>query len=106
MLKLNKNNKAEQAKCKAILDDLRARGNFFHNMKVVKVGGELVVWRRPKIHDVADVTDYRPCPYCLAFVSKKEMWCHMKPCPASTKDHGKSLKKSELLLFPNKYSEY
>lgn len=75
-------------------------------MKVLKVGGELIVWRGPKIHDVLDVTDYRLCPYCLVFITKKEMWHHMKRCPATTGEYdGKSLKKSELLLFPNKYSE-
>ena len=103
-MELNKNGKGEQAKRKAILDNLRTRGNFFQKVKALRVGGELIVWRRPTVHDVIDVTGYRPCPYCFVFVTKKEMWRHVKRCPANTgEDDGKSLKKSELLLFPNKY---
>ena len=75
-------------------------------MKVLIVRGELIVWSRPTTHDVIDVTDYRRCPYCLAFVIKKEMWRDVKLRPANTgEDDSKSLKKSELLLFPNKYYE-
>ena len=29
------------------LDELRGRGDFHKNMKVLRTGGELVVWRRP-----------------------------------------------------------
>ena len=85
-MKLNNKNKGKQGKRKTILDNFRARGNFFHNMKVVKVRGELIVWRRPIVHDVVEVTDYRLCPYSLAFITKKEMWRHAKRCPGSTRE--------------------
>ena len=56
----------------------------FYNMKVLKVGAWLIVWRMLTVHDVVDVTDYRQCSYCFAFVTKKEMRHHGKLGPAKT----------------------
>lgn len=75
-------------------------------MKMLKVGWELIVRKKPVVHDVVDVTDWRSCPYCLVFITNKEMWYHVKRYPANIGEYDcKSLKKLELLLFPNKYFE-
>ena len=52
---------------------LRNLGNFRHDMKILKVGGELAVWRRPSEHDMVDPASYRPCPQCFGFATKTEM---------------------------------
>ena len=38
------------SKDKKQLDLLRFKGDFHHNKKVLKTGGELLVWRRPGMH--------------------------------------------------------
>ena len=48
-------------------DDLRRRGNFGHNTKVIKKGsGRVVPYKRP-VNDT-DVTNYIPCSGCLPFI--------------------------------------
>ena len=84
---------------------LRNLGNFHHNMKIVKVDGELAVWRRPSEH-VVDPASYRPCPHCLGFVTKTEMWRHAKHCKfkdPNQKNQDCSMQ-SDLIFFINKVS--
>ena len=97
---------AEERKKRLILfEKLRHRGNFHRNMKILKIGGELVVWRRPAYGSVVNVSDYTPCPNCFAFVCKSEMWRHVHNCVAKNDNNQTSaLRRSELLLHPNKYS--
>ena len=63
------------------LDELRGRGDFHKNMKVLRTGDELVVWRRPSPEMIVKATDYLPCEHCLIFVTKAELWRHRKKCP-------------------------
>ena len=62
------------------LDLMRFKGDFYHNMKVLRNGGGLIVWRRPVPEDIVSHHDYVPCVHCLAFVTKQEMWPHAKTC--------------------------
>ena len=55
------------------LDELRYRGDYYHNMVTLKTGGDLVVCRRPKETAAVNVSDYVPCKFCLAFITKAEM---------------------------------
>ena len=62
------------------LDLLQFKGDFHHNTKVLKIGGEMLVWRRPGFAETVNYLDYVPCPDCLVFVTKSEMWRHAKTC--------------------------
>ena len=55
------------------LDELRRKGDFHRNMKVPRIGGEFVVWRRASIDMIVDCKDYLPCEHCLVFVTRKEL---------------------------------
>lgn len=89
---------------KKMLDLLRTQGNFYHNVAVLRTGGTLVVARRPSEKESVNISDYVPCEFCLAFVTKAELWRHVKTCSHS-KNVRSSVKKSELLLHPNKCSD-
>ena len=107
ILALGLTSKEGKKKRRQLLDDIRRRGDFQHNMKVLRTGGELVVWRRPAECDVVRVEDYKPCPYCTVFVTVKELWRHARTCDKNhNQEHGTNIvRKAELLLFPNKYAE-
>ena len=64
-------------------DDLRNKGNFNHNIEVLKEGyGELIVKRCPP-GNVA-YTEFLPCGHCLNFYSRKDLHRHVKKCPKRT----------------------
>ena len=86
-------------------DLLRYKGDYYHNLKILKIGGELVVWRRPAPDSIVDVKDYVPCEYCLVFITKKEMWRHSRKCPMRKDGNACSLKNSEMLLYPSLYCD-
>ena len=61
-------------------------------MKVLMSGGELVVWRRPIAEDVVNVEDFKPCPYCTAFLTMDELWRHAKTCEKNiNQEHSSNL---------------
>ena len=68
-------------------DYLRFKGDYHHNIKIMRTGGELVVWRRPNQNAVVQISEYIPCEFCLAFITKSEIWRHSKSC--SLKEEGK-----------------
>ena len=86
-----------------MLNDLQCRGDFQHNMKVLKTGGELAVLRRPATSNIVNVKDYKPCPYCTVFVTIAELWSHTKTCEKNVhQEHNSNVaKKADLLCFPN-----
>ena len=63
---------------KAQLELLRHRGNFYHNERVISTGkGELIISRRPaKSDNTSEVDDFTPCPQCLGYVKKTNLWRH------------------------------
>ena len=55
---------------------LKNRGNFLHNLAILKEKkGNLVVVRRPD-DDQSDASRYLPCPHCMGFFSKYDLWRH------------------------------
>ena len=86
------------------LDVLRYRGDFHQNMKVLKTGGELVVWRRPSTGDIVNYRDFLPCTHCLVFVTKLEMWRHLQTCKHKMKTNNNDIiARSKVLLYPNQH---
>lgn len=64
---------------KALLEELRNKGDFEHNAKVLKKGrGQLVTWRQPSVD--ASVKDYLPCTYCYGMFAKKQLFRHHFSC--------------------------
>jgi len=101
------------------LDILRFKGDLAHNITVLKVGGELNVWRRPNEEGIS-YQMFTPCTFCLAFVQKHKLWRHAAVCPlnekrgqaGSPKEEGNRRKfrqESQMLLFSStdaRASEY
>ncbi|XP_066928482.1 uncharacterized protein [Clytia hemisphaerica] len=86
--------------------ELRGRGNFYHNIKVLKTGGDLVVWRRPSVDEIVNVKDYIPCKYCLSFLLQSDMWKHVKSCPLKHEEAREKdlVIEAKCLLYPNRFS--
>ncbi|XP_069031683.1 uncharacterized protein [Embiotoca jacksoni] len=62
-----------------LLEHLRCRGNYLHNIEVIRQGsGEIVPWRQPS-EDV-DARNYLPCPLCLGFFLRSDLWKHQVSC--------------------------
>ncbi|XP_062420867.1 uncharacterized protein LOC119223653 isoform X3 [Pungitius pungitius] len=62
-----------------LLEHLRCRGNYMHNIEVIRQGtGEIVPWRQPS-EDV-DARNYLPCPICLGFFLRADLWKHQASC--------------------------
>lgn len=76
-----------------VLEQLRKKGNYQHNVEVLKSGsGELITCKRPtKDHSVGM---YLPCQYCLAFYIRHELWKHEKHCKMRTNDNPVCLKRT------------
>lgn len=64
---------------KVLLDQLRNKGDFKHNTKVLKKGkGQLVTCKQPSYNTC--VEDYLPCTCCYGMFVKKELWKHQSSC--------------------------
>ncbi|KAM9414359.1 uncharacterized protein KZ484_023550 [Pholidichthys leucotaenia] len=62
-----------------LLEHLRCRGNYLHNIEVIRQGsGEIVPWRRPS--EEMDARKYLPCPLCLGFFLRADLWKHQVSC--------------------------
>ena len=58
---------------------LKNRGNYHHNMEVVKKGsGLFMVTRRPPPGQQISHDDYVPCPQCFEFLQKQMFKRHVK----------------------------
>ena len=55
------------------LDRIRLKGDFYHNLKVLKCGGVLKVIRRPNQFENISYRQFVPCKHCLGFVQKHEL---------------------------------
>ena len=105
---LKEDKKSEESKAeknKKFLE-LRGKGDFHHNIKVLKTGGELVVWRRPGEHDIVSVKDYVPCKFCLSFLMKVDMWKHVQSCLLRKEEYNEKdlVIEARLILYPNQFS--
>lgn len=97
--------KGSKERAKA-LEKIRLKGNYHHNAKVVSSGkGELIVKKRPSEGDNNEVKDYLPCPNCLGFSKKTELWRHVKICPFKNTNEDKIvthnvISESRMMLLP------
>lgn len=86
------------------LEVLRLKGNYYHNMKVIKCGGVLKVFRRPRDTSISYL-NYSPCLNCFAFLIKTELWRHNKHCVLKKQGlmketHNRKLQhESQMLLY-------
>ncbi|XP_033760778.1 uncharacterized protein LOC117342681 [Pecten maximus] len=85
---------------KKMWQELRNKGNFHHNIKILTGScvGNIIVDRRPAKEKGNDC--FLPCPACLAFILKDDLWRHSKTCRFvhGQKDE-KSIKKEATLLL-------
>ena len=72
-VKLKESNERRQKE----LERLRLKGDFYHNAKVLKCGGQLKVLRHPMSVELADYRQYIPCTHCFGFVQRHELWRHV-----------------------------
>lgn len=62
-----------------LLEHLRCRGNYLHNIEVIRQGkGEIIPWRQPT--EEVDARNYLPCPLCLGFFFRADLWKHQASC--------------------------
>ncbi|CAG9835041.1 unnamed protein product [Diabrotica balteata] len=65
-------------------------GDFYHNCDVLSLKeGELILTRRPTTKEKAFISysDYGPCPECLGFLLKRQLWHHLRyTCPSKSKN--------------------
>ena len=64
-------------KRKVAIELLKNRGNFQHNVKVLRGEASHFIPVRRKVGAVP-IDSYLPCNYCLGFFSKSELWWHVK----------------------------
>lgn len=64
------NAKSQKKQRTFITDRLRFLGDFYHNLKVLEVGGELIVHRRPQAGILVSYKDYMPILIVLHFTTK------------------------------------
>ena len=77
-------------KRRLLLDQLRHKGDYSHNVTVLDTGqGEIVTYRQPS--EEVNPHEYLPCNYCYGFFLKKELWKHQASCK---KNNGPSQEKS------------
>ncbi|XP_062852634.1 uncharacterized protein LOC134316234 isoform X2 [Trichomycterus rosablanca] len=68
------------------LDELRHKGNYIHNIAVLKSGkGDLIPYKRPR--GEVKASDFMHCAHCQGLFNKKVLWRHMKACKLSPKDY-------------------
>ncbi|KAJ8050396.1 hypothetical protein HOLleu_03587 [Holothuria leucospilota] len=80
----------DEKKKQAYFNRLRLKGNHYHNVRVLQTGtGQLLVLRRPKEGQAHSTEDYTPCPDCLGYVYKRDLWKHRQVCIAAGQDESK-----------------
>ena len=70
-----------------ILQLLRNKGNFKHNVKILRgeIDGKIIPVRRSKINRGNE--DYLPCTLCHGFYKRDELWRHCKNlCPMNKEE--------------------
>lgn len=90
---------------KKVLDKLRLKGNYHHNMNVLETGeGDLIVVRRPNAASAqtCKAVDFLACQHCLGFIRKKELWkhvCPFKPDDMPTNKHQSVQAMSKVMMI-------
>lgn len=93
-------------KRRSLLEKLSRRGDYYNNIKVLEMkSGQLRLLRNPTCDEMSgrSYNDYGPCPGCLGFVIKTDLWRHCQRCEhyrQSTEiKHGQIQRDSRLLLI-------
>ncbi|XP_066590803.1 uncharacterized protein [Prorops nasuta] len=73
---------------KLIIDTIRKKGDFLHNIDENLNKGELTVCRRPTQENNRKATDYAACSNCKGFFSKKTLRHHFDQCNSKKKKKG------------------
>jgi hypothetical protein len=77
---------------------LRNKGNFYHNINVLKMReGDLIVVRRPTKE--VSYKDYVPCQNCLGFFVKAELWRHRSGCVVEGDNESHLVRNCKLILY-------
>ncbi|KAK0144745.1 M-phase phosphoprotein 8 [Merluccius polli] len=63
-----------------LLDQIRNKGDYEHNCRVLKSGEGEIVTKRNMNNPTLSVRDYLPCQHCLAFYRKTDLWKHERSC--------------------------
>lgn len=90
-----------------LFEQLLKKGNYQHNVEVLKNGsGEVITSKRSTKDYSVDV--YLPCQYCLAFYVRHDLWRHERCCKMRTDGNPVCLKRtasSKLLPLQGSVSE-
>ena len=106
--KVGRHLKTHKKECSAFVADqpseiialnlLRTRGNFYHNINVLKLKeGKLIVVRRP--NKEISYKKYVPCKNCLGFFLKDELWRHTSGCNVEGETEKSLVISCKLLLY-------
>ena len=91
-----------------IFETIMRAGDYYHNLEVLETRkGSIIVLRRPSyaqmVHRNIQPKDYVPCPACLGFVLRSDLWRHAKRCKVTSeckvKERLSVLQASQLLLY-------
>ena len=109
IISLDKNK--DKVQRRTLLKALRLKGDFYHNIKTLKTGGELIVIRRPASGVKVSHAEFLPCKFCYGFIHSVQLRRHAKQCSSKNlsgdlgdENNGGIIKQAELLLYPNKVS--
>lgn len=78
-------------------------GDFHYNIKrITENKGHLIVERRPTTEK--DSNEFLPCPHCLGFFVRSELWRHAKECPFRCQNNEEEkplVYSAQILLYSN-----
>lgn len=69
-----------------LLDQIRNKGDYEHNCKVLKSGEGEIVTKKQVRNPSISVRDFLPCQHCFAFYRKTDLWRHERSCKARKGD--------------------
>lgn len=82
---------------KKLLESLRNKGDWLHNLEVLKKGnGEIVTWKQPSANSSLNNNDYLPCQLCFGMFKKRDLWRHNKTCREKKEDSGMGTQRQRL----------
>lgn len=74
---------------KTLMEKLRNKGNFQHNMAVLHSGkGSIKVKRKPKTQPVPG--KFLHCMHCQGMFLRKDLWRHVRKCPCKPESEGET----------------
>ena len=82
------------------LEFLKNKGNYMHNVKVIREKiGQLIVIRRPTT--TVSYKEFLPCPKCLGFLGRKDLWRHKSSCDGGSKEtqENKCINANRMILY-------